>query len=297
MESIRAIARELEEKLRLLREKRGDSEVIAEPSVDVCPTCLFPLKGTAHGWVKDYSTHFDHAGHYPKFGYCEVPCPTCAGDAERRRSAKQQAELVSRLFGTSQIPFQARTWTFGTYPADADQDAYRLVWEFVERHLKGDEDNKRGLYLGGSAGRGKTSLAVSALKEVMGAGQIGLFVMTLELMNRLRASFGKESHDSQDDLLTAVTEVPWLVLDDLAVERPTSYVLEQFYYIVEKRRSHGLYTIFTSNLSTKDLEAYWRPDGLAVGAFHAGSRVTERIKEYALGFNVRGRNLREGKAR
>jgi DNA replication protein DnaC len=258
-----------------------------------CPTCGHPLSETTHGWMKDYGEHYNHEGHHRKFGYCEVPCPSCSAGAEQRAAIKRQQEMVSRLFGSSHIPHQARSWEFKTYPQGADEAARLMVQKFVRRHLAGDEDSKRGLWIAGAAGRCKTGLAISAIKEVMRAGELALFVMTLELMNRLRASFGKESNESRDELLEAVTHVPWLVLDDIATERPTPYVLEQFYYIIEKRKSQGLYTIFTSNLSTKDLMEYWRPEHVQVGSFHPGLRVVERIREYCEGCAVGGRNQRQ----
>jgi hypothetical protein len=61
------------------RNQAGTSSGLAEESPDesilerskptrqtdplVCPTCKFPLQETAHGWVRDYSEHRDHAGH------------------------------------------------------------------------------------------------------------------------------------------------------------------------------------------------------------------------------------------
>jgi DNA replication protein DnaC len=281
-----------------LAEESSDEKVSLTPSPTrqtnsvVCPTCKFPLQETAHGWVRDYSEHTDHADHHRKFGYCEVPCPTCTTLSMQRLSARRQAEHVMRLFGSSHLPQYARDWSFETLPTDVDAHAKAAISSFVQLHLRRDPTSKRGLWLAGGPGRCKTGLAISALKEVMHYGESTLFLMTIELINKLRASFGSDADYSEDEVLDAVTSVRWLVLDDLATERPTPYVLEQLYYIIEKRRSQGLYTIFTSNLSTKDVEQYWRPAGVAEGTFHAGVRVIERIREYCEGVAVRGRNQR-----
>lgn len=223
-----------------------------------------------------------------------VPCPRCTPVRYAQKATVRQAQLVDRLFGGSQIPYKARNWEFSTFPDYGDQDARALVEHFVQSHrdMK-DEDSKRGLWLAGPLGRGKTGLSICALKEFIGAGYLSLFVSTPELMDRLRATFGKGSDESQDELLKVVTDVPFLVLDDLGVEKPTTYVLEKFYLIIDKRQSRGLYTILTSNLSTKDLEAYWRPSDVPVGGFHPGLRIVERIREYCSGISIKGGNLRE----
>jgi DNA replication protein DnaC len=206
--------------------------------------------------------------------------------------ARRQAGNVAALFGASQIPHQARDWTFATFPQDADAKALEQVKTYVRDLLADVDTTRRGLWLGGKLGRGKTGLAVSAMKEIMKHERSTLFVLTIELLNKLRASYGKETEITEDALLKAVTETEFVVLDDVATERPSAYVLEQLYFIIEKRRSRGLYTVFTSNLSTDDLAEYWRPDGVMAGAFYPGLRVVERIREYCIGCAVSGRNQR-----
>lgn len=224
-----------------------------------------------------------------------IPCPRCIPRLRVQNAAARQAQLVDRLFGGPQIPYRARNWSFSTFPAEGDQHAKSAVEQFVAMHrTTTNEQGKRGLFIAGRQGRGKTGLAICALKEFIEAGQLSLFVSTPDLMERLRAAmFNKDADESPDELLKAVTDVPFLALDDLGVEKPTPYVLERFYLIIDKRLSRGLYTLFTSNLSTKDLEAYWRPSGLQAEAFHPGLRIVERIREYCQGVSIKGGNLRD----
>ena len=284
----------IEKTLAALREQQRVMPPAYQEKALICPTCKVPFKEGEYGWVKEYAPHADHSKCLQRFGYCVVPCPTCSGDALQRIAAKKQAELVARLFGGADIPYDARTWTFSNFPVDADKDALATAKTFVARHLAGlDETVKRGLFLGGESGRGKTSLAISALKAIMEQGHIGLFVMSTELFKRIRATFNKASHETEDELLRAVTQVPWLVLDDLGVEGTTEFILGELYYIIQKRRQQGLYTIFTSNLSMSDLGRRWKPADVEEGQFNAGVRIVERIKEYCVGVSVKSRNLRE----
>lgn len=247
-----------------------------------CSTC------NGAGW-----TRRDEFGPDTDYRSVLVPCPSCTPDRRAKQSEVLQARLVDRLFGGTQIPYQARTWEFSTFPSNGDQHARDQVEHFVQTHQDmADETSKRGLWLAGGLGRGKTGLSLCALKEFMRAGHLSLFVSTPELMDRLRATFGKTSDETQDELLKVITEVPFLVLDDLGVEKPTTYVLERFYLIIDKRQRNGRYTIFSSNLSTKDLEEYWRPTDVDEGEFHPGLRIVERIREYCTGVSMKGKNLR-----
>lgn len=260
------------------------------PEAETCETCHFPLGTTAHGWLKDYSQHEDHAGHNKKFGYCEIPCPTCTGDANQRLLAQEQANLVQRLFHGSDMPLRAKDWTFSTYPIDADQYAKAHVTDFMAEHLSNAETNrKRAAYIGGLSGRCKTSLAISALKSAMRAGNIGLFVNVPRLLDQLRATFDKDSEAKEHEIMDALTRVPWLVFDDLGVEKPTEYAIGRFYLIVNQRLDDGLYTIFTSNLAMRDLAEYWRPKDTPQGAFHPGIRIVQRISQYAESVDVSAR--------
>jgi DNA replication protein DnaC len=110
-------------------------------------------------------------------------------------------------------------------------------------------------------------------------------------MNRLREAISIGISDS-DDLLQLAMTVTWLALDDLVTERPTSYVIEQLYVLLETRRSSEDYTLFTSNFNLCYPEVRWEPDGISPGGFHPGRRMNERMTEYCEIVSVRGRNLR-----
>lgn len=221
------------------------------------------------------------------------PCPTCSAETARAIQSKKQTELLTQMFGDAGIPWRMARWDFDSYPEDGDQRAKGQVQEFVQRHLDGDAWSKRMLYLIGPTGGGKTGLAISALKQVLHAGKRGLYVIAAELMMKLQGCHNRNTDIYEDDLLSAITRVQWLVLDDLGVEKGSAYVMKSLYLIIQKRADLGLYTVITSNLGTTDLERLWRPANCKEGDFHDGVRIVERIREYAEGCAVTG-NLRAG---
>lgn len=272
-----------------------------KPQVEeTCPTCKFPLADSSYGWVKEYSRHdIGEHGHSEKcaqkYDFCLIPCPTCSGGVE----AKRHAQLINELFSESNIPHYARDWTFATYPDDASRRAISETRTQISLWLA-SKPTKQGLYLVGNKGQCKTSLAISALHSWLKKGHSGVFISTVELFSRLKDAIAasKRNEDYQDryeasqgaKLLRLVKSVELLILDDLGVECGSAYEIRELYLILEARRSHGLYTIFTSNRDAKDLAQYWRNDN---GVFQDGQRIIDRLGEYCFVVPVAGRNQRQ----
>lgn len=261
---------------------------------ELCPTCKWPLADASYGWVKDAYDMLNHKT-------IMKPCPTCSGGIK----AKSSARLINELFGDAHIPHYATDWTFGSYPASGDQSAKARVLQFVSHNLAGTS-GKRGLYLVGETGQGKTSLAIAALQHVIKKGHSGVFMTTLELFGLLRGAIAASRRIERGDgdyedryeqsqgakLLRLVKTVEWLVLDDLGVEGGSKYIMQQLYAILEERRGHGLYTIFTSNRTAPDLQQYWRDE--KEGVFQDALRIIDRIGEYCLTVPVASKqNLRQ----
>lgn len=52
-----------------------------------------------------------------------------------------------------------------------------------------------------------------------------------------------------NEIINNLSNIPLLILDDLGIERDTSYAREQVYNIINSRYLKGRPTIFTTNLS------------------------------------------------
>jgi DNA replication protein DnaC len=223
---------------------------------------------------------------------------------------RQQAQA---LFGGAHIPDDFTAFSFESYqclPLSPDQrQAAMLVQAFVLPRLDATfAGRKRGLYLYGLWGVGKTGLAVSALRQAIEAGYSGLYLSTAELFDilyeaiaasqRLVRGYGDDEDKAEESagakLLRLVEQVQWLVLDDLGVECGSRFVIQKLYRIIEGRRSiRGLYTIFTSNKDAYGLEQHWRPEGPKAVAFDDCIRIIERLGEYCVPMHLKGRSLRE----
>lgn len=256
----------------------------------------------------------------------QVVCPLCKGAGYLRQDVPYghpefgkpkmcQCKIrirANELFGGAHIPHDFCECSCENYLclplSDNQRQAAMLVQAFVLPRLEGAyAGRKRGLYLYGLWGVGKTGLAISALRQAIKAGQTGLYLSTAELFDilyeaiaasqRILRGYGdaedREEETAGSKLLRLVDSVQWLVLDDLGVECGSRFVISRLYRIIEGRRSKpGLYTIFTSNKDAMGLEQHWRPETPKAPAFDDCIRIIERIGEYCVPIHLVGRSLR-----
>jgi DNA replication protein DnaC len=126
---------------------------------------------------------------------------------------------------------------------------------------------RAGITLRGPVGCGKTHLAVGILKNVIAKGFTGLYYNAPELLSALRDTYGDHPVETENDVLEYVTEADLLVLDDLGAEKPTDWVLDRFYLIVNGRYQNRLPLIVTTNFSEEHLRK------------HLGERLASRLAE------------------
>jgi len=117
---------------------------------------------------------------------------------------------------------------------------------------------KKGIYLWGSVGTGKSfdgfALIRKLIVENTGGDTIVKVINLSEFLSRLKAGFsdkslGRDNYDLEEELKT----IPYLMIDDVGSEKPSEWVEEEFFSIINSRYQKCRPTIITSNLAPKDL--------------------------------------------
>lgn len=105
------------------------------------------------------------------------------------------------------------------------------------------------VFLTGNVGAGKTHTAVALLREVLLQRAVdGLFVVSTKLFLDLRRTFDS-GMDSEHKILERHLRLPLVIFDDLGSEKPTEYVRQSWYHVIDGRYSDMKQTVITSNLS------------------------------------------------
>lgn len=165
----------------------------------------------------------------------------------------------------------------------------RVSWDDVpnniQQFVQKMRDTRRGLYIHGAVGTGKTHIAY-AIQDWFNHQEIWCrFENTTELIFDIKADIGKEylARSNKAESLSDFKGV--LLLDDIGAERITEYVAEVFYLIINKRYNDMLPTIFTSNLSLGQL------------AEKVGDRTASRIIEMCDVVEIKGEDRRIAQAK
>ncbi len=208
-----------------------------------------------------------------------IPCDVCKLVLRRR---------MERQFRSAKIPNRFYDCTFESFPS-TPQSAAALaqIHYWFDPDIEDDDESqwgpwvawrKQGLFIYGPFGTGKSGLAIAGLRLW---DDVKLFVKVPMLLDEIRATYGERSEHRESELLDTVNNVPLLVLDDIGAERPTEWVREKLFTIIDHRHDENLDTVFTSNLSIEEL------------AEHIGERTVWRIVEMCAVVKLDGPNLRD----
>ena len=99
----------------------------------------------------------------------------------------------------------------------------------------------------GEPGCGKTHLAAAIAHHCMAQGRMVIFAVIPDLLDRLKATFDKDSPVRYDDLMQIYLTVELLILDDMGSENETPWANEKLYQIVNYRYNWQLPTVVTTN--------------------------------------------------
>lgn len=161
----------------------------------------------------------------------------------------------------------------------------------------------QGIFLQGPVGTGKSHLVVAVLRDVIqnNIDQFGRpanangfvedpvydgyycsMISVVDLLNTMRESISNDQlkatarrmlHRARGDVI--------VILDDIGAEKPSEFVEEQLYAIIDLRYRMQRSTLFTSNCTLKQLEG------------QIGNRSVSRIMEMCEGVRVGGEDWRK----
>lgn len=259
-------------------------EVLTKPSKQ-CP--VMKCDGTGWIWMKDWSKrHLRNVSDEWK-----EPCE-CYEQMMKQR-------VIDKKLDLSGIPPIFQDATVASFnpnkylEADSRETAIvaKKAAENLVKNYQAMKNIGKGLYLYSSIkGSGKTRLASSianALVKVHGVDLI--FIKANDLLSQVKKTYGKESLQTEDQVIRMFREVEVLVIDDVSVEKTkeTSMTFAEkiLYDVTDYRLEHRKVTIFTSNRTIEDL-----------AKVYTEGRVKSRINKMSLEVYMPEESIRDQEA-
>lgn len=152
--------------------------------------------------------------------------------------------------------------------------------EQIARLKKWNPTMTKGVVLYGSVGTGKSTCCKAIINAFASKEYRCLFISVADAMQRLKDAIDKEGttvgHET-DKLI----EPQLLLLDDLGAEKSTEWATERIFVIFEKRAAQSKHTIFTTNLTPKELSGIYK------------ERIADRMREFCSWVEFPGESFRK----
>ena len=246
----------------------------------VCPHCGRELQAE---WV-EFPPALQKKYGKPGEWYYHPCTPECERKNDQREWEHMRRDArVATLQERSGLSKRMRGYTFANFDHRISKSTERALAKVMDYIVNWKENREagRGLYFCGGVGTGKTHLAVAVMNELMQRKRVpSLFVTVPEFLDNLREAYMIPGRDL-DEWMDTVKNADLLVLDDLGSERPTEWVRERLFVIVNHRYREALPTLFTSNIGPRDL------------ATQLGERTASRIIAMCDWISLEGEDYRE----
>ena len=159
-----------------------------------------------------------------------------------------------------------------------DDGTNQSITDIAYKYCKNfDRIHGKGILFYGITGTGKTYYSCEIANDLIDKGYTARFTNFARILNELQNSFDRQ------DYIDGLCDYDLLIIDDLGIERNTTYALEQIYNVINCRNMSGKSMIVTTNL---DIDKIKNQDNIEC------KRIYDRILESCLPVKVAGVNHR-----
>jgi len=171
-------------------------------------------------------------------------------DAKCRCPSQEEEKLAreEKRRKWANLPHNDSPRVFDTFTQrEGTSEAVDTVWKFSQGH------GARILVLVGATGTGKSHLLESAGRELLDRGIGVRYILCGDLVDEFRETYSESSEIEYHQLLESYRDCPVILLDDIGMERQTSYANEVITRLVENRLQYGGRLLVATNLDYESM--------------------------------------------
>jgi DNA replication protein DnaC len=224
--------------------------------------------------------HGDWSYRLPSFlAKCGGQCPECFEEKKKSElkalNKKQSQEYIEKKqdairakFIKAAIPKRFLNRTFDNYEVNSQQQQLALnISRHYASHFAERLENGGGLILQGQPGTGKTHLACAIANQVITNGASARFTTVMQLVRTIRATWKRDSEQTEDAVLQSIIDYDLLIIDEIGVQYETESEKLILFDVLNGRYENEKPTILLTNLVGQELNAC------------IGERNVDRIQE------------------
>jgi DNA replication protein DnaC len=215
------------------------------------------------------------AKNFKLLGEVEDSWSSCRGCQEERQRAiaekereQERAQMARRAIENAGIPVRYRNKTLADFETASrkQREVVEVARDYIARfgeHLSAG----RCLIFCGTVGTGKTHIACSMAQALAEAERSVRYLTVVELIQLLRATWRKDSKQSEIALLRDLERLDLLVLDEVGVQYASEAEQVQLFDVLNRRYAAMRPIIVIGNVDLEGLRAY------------LGDRTVDRLRE------------------
>lgn len=170
---------------------------------------------------------------------------------EKEKLKEFNLKQIDKLFQNNNLGKRQLNSTFENYKiTNKNKKAYENAKKYANKLINGETD--KGLFITGTYGVGKTYLASCIANETIKNKNTVVFGTLIQLLDYIKDTY-KDSSVSDKEYLNLYSSVDLLIIDDLGKEKPTEWVLEKLFLIINNRYNNYLPIVITTNYNRNQL--------------------------------------------